>query len=589
MKMPTMNVIPNSQHITDTFYGYNHALRIRDGEFYHTENLSTSHFPMCSTRPRRGILDISQTAAQGIINKDALAYVDNGTLWYNGYATPVTGLKEGEKQLISMGAYILIWPDKVFYNTADPADYGGMEAHWQYSGRVTYQMCSADGVIYPDAIESSTEPENPDNEDLWIDSNDGTLKQWSISMGSWISVESVYTKLTFTTQGQLLSAFKEHDGVEISGAYFDELNGSKILYAVGGSSGTSEFNFTDAVSDYVILIGIVENRYEQSAANITISRLVPDMDFVCECQNRIWGCFYGNDGKQNINELYCCALGDFKNWSQYLGVSTDSWRASVGTDGVWTGAVNYLGRPMFFKEDRIHMISISSVGAHQVSDTPARGVQKGSHKSLEVVNEILFYKSRSDVCAYQGGFPESVSAKLGDERYYNAVAGSYGQKYYISMQDSKQKWHLFVYDILRSLWIREDNLHVKQFARMNDELYALVDNKIYALNGTEGEPEKDVKWKAETGILHYEHPGKKYVSRFNIRANLSPATILTLYVEYDSSGVWEFAGKYYSRPNHAVTILVRPRRCDHLRLKIEGTKDAKLFSISRILEKGSDT
>ena len=588
MNYPKLNVIPTSQHIIDSFYGYNHQLRIRDGEFYQTKNLSTSYFPMLASRKPRGLLDIQQAEAQGIINKDALAYVDSGTLYFNSMATPITGMKSGEKQLISMGAYILIWPDKMYYNTADPDDYGNMESHWEYSGRVTYQMCTADGVVYPDAIESRTEPENPDDEELWIDSDENVLKQWSVTMASWVTVESVYTKLTFTTQGQLLTSFKEHDGVEISGAYFDDLNGSKILYAVGGSAGTSEHNFADAVSDYIILVGIVENKFEEDAGSISISRVVPDMDFVCECQNRIWGCFYGNDGTQNINELYCCALGDFKNWSQYLGVATDSWRASVGTDGVWTGAVNYLGNPVFFKEDRIHTISVSSVGAHQVSDTPARGVQQGSHKSLEVVNEILFYKSRSDVCAYQGGFPESVSAKLGDERYYDAVGGSFGQKYYISMKDRAGKSNLFVYDIPRGLWIREDNLNVKQFARMNDELYALVDNKIYALNGTEGTLEKRVEWEAETGILHYEYPGKKYLSKYNIRAALDFSARLTMFIEYDSSGVWEHAGTVMLTHNRAVTFPVKPRRCDHLRLKIHAEGSGKVFSISRILEKGSE-
>jgi len=291
---------------------------------------------------------------------------------------------------------------------------------------------------------------------------------------------------------------------------------------------------------------------------------------------------------QNINELYCCALGDFKNWSQYLGVSTDSWRASVGTDGVWTGAVNYLGSPVFFKEDRIHTISVSSVGAHVVSDTPARGVQKGSHKSLEVVNETLFYKSRAEICAYQGGFPESVSAKLGDVRYYNAVGGSYGQKYYISMQDSTQQWHLFVYDIPRGLWIREDDLHVDQFIRLDDELYALCGNKIYALNGTQGELEKKVKWNGETGILHYEYPEKKYVSRYNIRASADVGTQITVRIEYDSCGVWVIAGTCRPIRNEAFTLMVRPRRCDHLRIKVEGEGAFKLFSISRVLEKGSD-
>ena len=55
-----------------------------------------------------------------------------------------------------------------------------------------------------------------------------------------------------------------------------------------------------------------------------------------------------------VNELYACKLGDFKNWNCFLGISTDSYVASVGTDGPWTGAVTYLGNPIFFKETCLH-------------------------------------------------------------------------------------------------------------------------------------------------------------------------------------------------------------------------------------------
>ena len=33
---------------------------------------------------------------------------------------------------------------------------------------------------------------------------------------------------------------------------------------------------------------------------------------------------------------------------------------------------------------------------------------------------------------------------------------------------------------------------------------------------------------------------------------------------------------------------VKPRRCDHLKIRFTGTGDAKIFSVTRILEVGSD-
>jgi hypothetical protein len=35
-------------------------------------------------------------------------------------------------------------------------------------------------------------------------------------------------------------------------------------------------------------------------------------------------------------------------------------------------------------------------------------------------------------------------------------------------------------------------------------------------------------------------------------------------------------------------VPVRPRRCDHMRLKIKGSGEAKIFSICKTIEGGSD-
>lgn len=595
-RLPMLSGTPSQKILTDTFAGYNHNLKIGNGEFYDTENLSTEQFPMLANRRKRGVLTgVGGTDfqdLQAIVKRDALYWIGDGTLYVNGVPTSLTGLKDEpdpqdpdkkprERQIVSMGAYICIFPDKVYYNTMDPADYGSMEAQYSYTGAVSYHMCHQDGTIYERVDKSSVEPANPQNGDVWIDTVEGSVKQWSAYTTTWTVIETVYTRVAFSEQGNITRFFKEMDGVEISGMYDDDLNGSKILYAVGGEDGKE--------NDYIVLVGIQEEPREESSATITISRRVPDMDFVCEAQNRLWGCFYGNiAGKGNINEVYCCALGDFKNWSQYLGVSTDSWRASIGSDGPWSGCINYFGSPTFFKETRIHQIAVSSVGAHQVSDLPARGVQQGSHRSLAIVNETLYYKTRSGVVAWQGGMPADVGAALGDVKYYEAAAGVFGQRYYISMRDSANAWNLFCFDVKTGLWMREDNLHAEGFTAWGDELYAKSGDSVIAINGTEGTPEEKIKWYAETGVLHYEYTDHKYVSRYNLRLKMEKDARLQLFIEYDSSGVWTFSGEVRVHRIDSFTIPVRPRRCDHLRLKIVGEGDVRIFSIARVLESGSD-
>lgn len=599
--LPFLNGASTTREVIDTFAGYNHNLKIRDGEFFFTKDMTTRYYPMLANRQRRGIMDHQFTKLQAIIAKDALYWVENGTLYANGSATGLTGLQTANPtQLVSMGAYICVFPDKMYINTKNLTEFGSMDASWTLTGNVTYTMCQQDGTPYSSVTRSGTAPEAPSNGDIWIDENENVAKEYSEYTASWITLETVFTKCTFTSQGAIPAAFKEYDGVEISGLHFEDLNGSKIIYALGGAENTED--------DWIVLVGILGEAPADPSATVTIKREVPDMDYVCEAQNRLWGCRYGYDSDlgKTLNELYCCALGDFKNWSQYLGVSTDSWRASRGSDGPWTGCINYLGSPTFFKENVIHPISVSSIGAHQVGDIPARGVQQGSYKSLAVVNETLYYKSRTGVMAYQGGIPAEVGEALGDEKYYRAVAGAFGQRYYICMSEQAEDpaapaesvWHLFCYDAGKGIWMREDNLHAECFAQVDDELYVQSENKIYALNGTtEGKTgwsmENAPKWIVETGIQHYEYPDKKYVSRYNIRLQMEKGSRIQMYMEYDSKGPWIFmgdvkAGDIMTDNTGTANIPVRPRRCDHLRFKLEGTGNVRILSIARLLQKGSD-
>lgn len=578
MQLPSLDYEYSDRSVTDTFAGYNHKLKIADGEFYDTRNLTSEYYPLLAERRKRGLVK-QLTAPGGLLGKEKLAYVDNGVLYYDGEATGLTGLTPGEKQLVSMGAYICIFPDKKYYNTADANDRGSMEAYYTSTGAVKYTMCRVDGTDYGTATVSTAAPEKPENAALWIDTSKEThvLKQWSSATKEWVSIPTVYTKVQFISKGEMPGLFREYDGVTIGGAEAD-VNGDKVIYAMGGSE--SEF-------DYIVVTGLLEQAVTQETGSVSLSRSVPQMDFICESQNRLWGCYYGSDGEQSLNEIYCCALGDFKNWRQYMGLSTDSWTASVGSDGPWTGAVNYLGYPTFFKEDRIHRVSISTSGAHSINETACRGVQKGSEKSLAVVNEILLYKSRSDVCAYQGGFPAKVSEALGDGLYSDATAGTVRERYYISMKDSDGKAQLFVYDVGKKLWMHEDGFEADCFARVGDELYALSGKLLYAMQGSTGEKEPYISWMAETGMLYYQQPDQKYVSNFSLRLSLEEGAELTIYIEYDSTGEWERKGTIKFRGTKAVNVPIRPRRCDHMRIRLEGKGRVRLYSIAKLVTYGS--
>ena len=169
-QLPTLDYEYTDREVTDTFAGYNHKLKIGAGEFYDTENLTSAYYPLLAERKKRGLVK-QLTAPGGLLGKEELAYVDNGTLWYNGEPTALTGLTAGEKQLVSMGAYICVFPDKKYYNTADAGDHGSMEAYYTSTGTVKYTMCRTDGTEYAKPTVSAAAPEQPENAALWIDTS----------------------------------------------------------------------------------------------------------------------------------------------------------------------------------------------------------------------------------------------------------------------------------------------------------------------------------------------------------------------------------------------------------------------------------
>ena len=208
-----------------------------------------------------------------------------------------------------------------------------------------------------------------------------------------------------------------------------------------------------------------------------------------------------------------------------------------------------------------------------------------------MVNEVLYYKSRTDVCAYSGSLPTEVSSVFGEKAYSNAVACSHKGKYYISMYDIAEKdYVLFVCDTEKGLWHKEDNLQVKHFCPIDEEIYYLgkEPNVVKTIFGSGTKDTQPIKWMAETGILGTSSPDKKYISRITVRLMLDIGTRVVLSAQYDSSGEWERLCDITGHNLKTFSLPIRPKRCDHFRLRIEGEGNAKIFSISKTIEGGSE-
>lgn len=579
MRYPKLQEIPSSRQMVDTFRGYNHNLRIGGGEFFDMKNMSSDNYPVLGPRKNRGVYATAGNPL-GLIAKDSLCYVDGTDFVINEYRYDM-GLNNEQKQLISMGAYVIILPDKKYFNTIDHEDRGSIEASYASDGDVTFQLCTVDGAAYEDLTVSPAEPEAPANMALWIDisTTPHTLRQWSESSGMWVSIATTYVKISAKGIG---TAFEQYDGVTISGVKSDklqDLNASIVIMACD--------------DDYIVVTGILDAVVTQTADEgvVTVQRKMPLMDFVVEHENRLWGCRYGvADNGDVVNEIYASKLGDFKNWKCFMGLSTDSYAASCGTDGQFTGAITHLGHPLFFKENCVHKVYGNYPANFQIQTTACRGVQKGSHNSLAIVNEVLYYKARGAVCAYDGSLPVEISAAFGEVNYRNAVAGGHGNKYYISMQDSAGAFHLFVYDAAKGMWHKEDDLRADAFCSCDDELYCIEcgTGKIITMLGSGIKDTAMVPWMVETGEIGITSPDMKYISRLTMRMSMDIGAEVRVYAQYDFSEEWELVYALHGNNLRSFSIPVMPKRCDYMRLRIEGEGMVRIYSITKTIEQGSE-
>ena len=284
-----------------------------------------------------------------------------------------------------------------------------------------------------------------------------------------------------------------------------------------------------------------------------------------------------------------------------MGLSTDSYAASVGTDGPFTGAITQRGSPVFFKEQAIHRVSGQTPSSFTIQTTIARGVQRGSWRSLAVVQENVYYKARDCVMMYDGNMPQSISDNLGGVLYEDARAGALHELYYISMKDTSGNWNLFVFDTEHGTWWKEDNAKALGFGAEKDELFFIdeVNNTLVAVRGSTGTAEENISWSATFDLYgvnyvqgsSYDDPNRvrneKYVSMFKIRMRMDEGASMQLYIQYNG-GEWEYMGQRSGTGLGTFILPVIPKRCDHIRYRLEGTGDARIYSISRIMEVGGD-
>ena len=535
MKLPGMRYADGIRKgVQVQFGGLNHTLGAGDGELWDMRNLTSDYYPLLAARaPRLRYKTLAEPG--GLFAWDGLAWVDGTGFYFDGEKKGTVAA--GQKTFAALGAYIVIWPDKAWYNTATGA-FGRLEASWSGTS-----LTFTNGKLFGEDADANC-----------IQAG-GVSWEGYFRAGDAVTIEGC----TRHPENNKTPIIREIDGDKL---YFYE-----FAFALDGDEGDEPYTETGALS---------------------ISRTVPDLDYLCENENRLWGC---------KGDTICASKpGDPFNWNVFDGLDSDSYAVDTGSAGSFTGCISYLGYPVFFKEDYIFKVYGSLPSNFEVMRSATLGVAAGSGGSLAVAGETLLYLSPAGIVAYAGGIPQPVGAAFGLERHRNAAAGSDGLKYYVSMEREDGGAVLAVYDTRTGLWHLEDGTRATHFARHGGNLYFLSAGGEMWLAGNAAQPpegavpEGEVAWMAEFGDFTEGDPNKKGVSKLQIRLELDEGAEMAAFLQFDSDGVWRKVSAVGPPDGgkRSYYLPIIPRRADHYRLRLEGTGGCRVYSLAREYYSGSE-
>ena len=577
MILPQMsNQIQKKESQIFRLHGLNLSDEYEDGSLCVAENISSRRYPYMTTRKYINQYKVRSleefTGIYSIGNFNGLIYVKDNRLYSDGIV--MGSVTNSEKQFATINNKLVIMPDKVYISSE------------KGSARQTFSL-EEENTIGEVAFGV-----NDKGNYIGFTTGDFTEEQLRSYM--------IYgTRLKISGTGLISTDNKYYDG----------------SYIVVGSN----------ISTGAIYLSREDNIVFDSkrARNVNIKKDIPKFDYICSSDNRIYGC------TSSDQTIWASALGDPATYYDYSGESTDSYAVAVGSEGKFTGCCKYGNSVLFFKEHTIHKLVGDYPANYYLYSYDVEGVESGSFKSLQCINDTLLYLSSKGIMAYNGGTPSKISSSMKKTKYRNGSAGIVDGIYYLSCEqyDSKKdKWiyKFYSYDIEKGILTEISKYHPVQFAVIGNTLYFLdyidFDNEnddyddddlekfdnsraVYKLDNdrldtSDGGIKDELEWTMQFNpfIEHTTYNGritsflfnKKRYSKLLMRMEMPDAkSYAKVYVKLDD-GEWEEVHTILGGNKGVFDVVIPIGRCDKLELKMAGKGEFAIQALSRIYTVGSD-
>lgn len=479
----------------------NHTATAADGEIYDERDVSTEEYPALTPRKSRlkapstiSLAECSRIGSDGA----KLFWHSGGDLYYGGKLVGSLPLGDGvTRRFACMGERIVIWPDKVCYDsetgrmtafgeklTANATLTHEYETNYQYltvsDGDVdltthfaagdsfvlgfrreslrdlegTYQAVKVTAKVITLATGSLPRVGVSGNATIEAvkSGTDGTY--WMESVFLTVTAEHEINRdvLTFDTAEILTGLFKAGDAVLLN-------NNPRKSYAVEAVTALALYFAEGTLSGLTAYGGTV--------LGCIVSSEPPELDHFTVCDNRVFGC--------RGSEIYASKLGDPAQWYYWNtpSLSTDSWYLDTGDPSPFTACCVYGGRPHFFTERSVTVLYGDTPAQYSTATVELYGVKAGSADSLVAVGGALYYLSPQGFVRYTSSEGAVViSDRLGSV-FSSACAGTDGRCYYACALDPLGRAANYKYSLKSGLWAKEDGRRFYSFASLPNRLFAL--------------------------------------------------------------------------------------------------------------------
>ena len=533
MQLPTMK---SPDRLAKTkqlrFRGLNHTLGARDGDIWDMMNMTSDHYPVLATRPKRMKLrTLSQPG--GLFAMNGLCWVDGESFLFNGEEKG--RVSAGQKRFGALGDYIIILPDKCCYNVKTGV-FQSMEAQWS-AEKLTF----GNGLLYG------------------VEADANMIRCEGVSWKDW---------------------FREGDAVTISGCtVHPENNVTDIIRGIDGD----KLYFYENV--FTLEAGA---EYTEEGA-LKVERTVPDLEQICENESRLWGrsgnTIYASKPRDIFNwnvydglesdawAVECGSAGEITGCISFRGFPSFFKEENIyKVYGSLPSEFDVMGSAsMGLPEGNGDSLAIAGETLFYLGRSGVMGYTGGIPQLVSS-------------CFGTQRFRKGVAGSDGF-KYYISMQDEDGVWWLYVYDTQKRMWHKEDRTKVTHFARYEGNLY---YLNSKGEIWITGNIQNPPADAV---PEEQAEYMVEFTDFTEDDPNAKSVGKIQLRIDLGEDSYADIHICYDSNegpGNWELIKSIgYDNGKGSQIIPVAPRRADHYRIRISGKGECKIYSMAREFYTGS--